>query len=78
MGIKGESRPLSYRGLLFGTSNRSRGHSLTTGLTALLSEHAPRCMKDHEMKTVRRIPRACHQNANGQLFGRKVAIDASM
>ncbi|OCF37532.1 flap endonuclease 1 [Kwoniella heveanensis CBS 569] len=33
------------------------------GLTALLSEHAPRCMKDHEMKT---------------LFGRKVAIDASM
>ncbi|ORY26869.1 PIN domain-like protein [Naematelia encephala] len=33
------------------------------GLTALLSEHAPRCMKEHEMKT---------------LFGRKVAIDASM
>ncbi|GFZ49214.1 Flap endonuclease 1 [Saitozyma sp. JCM 24511] len=33
------------------------------GLTALLSEHAPRAMKDHEMKT---------------LFGRKVAIDASM
>ncbi|KAI9635428.1 putative flap endonuclease 1 [Dioszegia hungarica] len=34
-----------------------------TGLTALLSEHAPRAMKEHEMKT---------------LFGRKVAIDASM
>ncbi|WWC87096.1 flap endonuclease 1 [Kwoniella dendrophila CBS 6074] len=33
------------------------------GLTALLSENAPRCMKEHEMKT---------------LFGRKVAIDASM
>ncbi|CAK9779536.1 PIN domain-like protein [Cutaneotrichosporon oleaginosum] len=33
------------------------------GLTALLSEHAPRSMRDHEMKT---------------LFGRKVAIDASM
>jgi hypothetical protein len=25
-----------------------------TGLTALLSEHAPRAMKEHEMKTVRR------------------------
>ncbi|ORX34401.1 PIN domain-like protein [Kockovaella imperatae] len=33
------------------------------GLTGLLSEHAPRAMRDHEMKT---------------LFGRKVAIDASM
>ncbi|EIW68761.1 hypothetical protein TREMEDRAFT_69192 [Tremella mesenterica DSM 1558] len=33
------------------------------GLTALISENAPRAMKDHEMKT---------------LFGRKVAIDASM
>ncbi|WVN86547.1 flap endonuclease 1 [Cryptococcus depauperatus CBS 7841] len=33
------------------------------GLTGLLSENAPKCMKDHEMKT---------------LFGRKVAIDASM
>ncbi|BEI85969.1 hypothetical protein CcaverHIS002_0602560 [Cutaneotrichosporon cavernicola] len=33
------------------------------GLTALLSEHAPKSMRDHEMKT---------------LFGRKVAIDASM
>ncbi|KAL7423360.1 Elongation of fatty acids protein 2 [Cryptotrichosporon argae] len=33
------------------------------GLTALLSEHAPRSMRDYEMKT---------------LFGRKVAIDASM
>ncbi|KAK8846798.1 flap endonuclease 1 [Kwoniella newhampshirensis] len=33
------------------------------GLTGLLSENAPRCMKDHDMKT---------------LFGRKVAIDASM
>lgn len=33
------------------------------GLTGLLSEHAPSAMKDHEMKT---------------LFGRKVAIDASM
>jgi flap endonuclease-1 len=33
------------------------------GLTGLLSEHAPAAMKEHEMKT---------------LFGRKVAIDASM
>ncbi|GMK58317.1 hypothetical protein CspeluHIS016_0503490 [Cutaneotrichosporon spelunceum] len=33
------------------------------GLTALLSEHAPKSMREHEMKT---------------LFGRKVAIDASM
>ncbi|KAF8624400.1 hypothetical protein AX15_005883 [Amanita polypyramis BW_CC] len=33
------------------------------GLTALLSEHAPACMKEHDIKT---------------LFGRKVAIDASM
>ncbi|WOO83014.1 Flap endonuclease 1 [Vanrija pseudolonga] len=33
------------------------------GLTALISEHAPKAMRDHEMKT---------------LFGRKVAIDASM
>ena len=33
------------------------------GLTALLSEHAPACIKEHDIKT---------------LFGRKVAIDASM
>jgi flap endonuclease-1 len=33
------------------------------GLTALLSEHAPQSIKEHEIKT---------------LFGRKVAIDASM
>ncbi|KZO98738.1 XPG N-terminal [Calocera viscosa TUFC12733] len=33
------------------------------GLTHLLSENAPKCMKEHEMKT---------------LFGRKVAVDASM
>ena|SRR6266567_4350568 len=33
------------------------------GLTALLSQHAPNAIKEHEMKT---------------LFGRKVAIDASM
>ena len=33
------------------------------GLTALISEHAPTAIKEHEMKT---------------LFGRKVAIDASM
>ncbi|KAK2463366.1 hypothetical protein APHAL10511_004592 [Amanita phalloides] len=33
------------------------------GLTALLSEHAPNCIKEHDIKT---------------LFGRKVAIDASM
>ncbi|KIY51508.1 PIN domain-like protein [Fistulina hepatica ATCC 64428] len=33
------------------------------GLTALLSEHAPKSIKDHDIKT---------------LFGRKVAIDASM
>ncbi|KAK7677732.1 Flap endonuclease 1-A [Cerrena zonata] len=33
------------------------------GLTALLSEHAPKAITEHEMKT---------------LFGRKVAIDASM
>ncbi|KAL1722906.1 PIN domain-like protein [Schizophyllum commune] len=33
------------------------------GLTGLLSEHAPKSMKEHEIKT---------------LFGRKVAIDASM
>ncbi|TRM60548.1 PIN domain-like protein [Schizophyllum amplum] len=33
------------------------------GLTGLLSEHAPKAMKEHEIKT---------------LFGRKVAIDASM
>jgi flap endonuclease-1 len=33
------------------------------GLTALLSEHAPASIKEHEIKT---------------LFGRKVAIDASM
>jgi len=28
---------------------------LTSGLTGLLSEHAPRAMKDHEMKTVSRL-----------------------
>lgn len=33
------------------------------GLTALLSQHAPNAIKEHEIKT---------------LFGRKVAIDASM
>lgn len=33
------------------------------GLTALLSEHAPASIKEHDIKT---------------LFGRKVAIDASM
>lgn len=33
------------------------------GLTALLSEHAPNAIKEHDIKT---------------LFGRKVAIDASM
>ncbi|PFH51229.1 hypothetical protein AMATHDRAFT_3227 [Amanita thiersii Skay4041] len=33
------------------------------GLTGLLSEHAPACIKEHDIKT---------------LFGRKVAIDASM
>ncbi|KAJ9116020.1 Elongation of fatty acids protein 2 [Naganishia onofrii] len=33
------------------------------GLTALLSENAPKAMKEHDIKT---------------LFGRKVAIDASM
>jgi len=33
------------------------------GLTALLQEHAPNAIKEHEIKT---------------LFGRKVAIDASM
>ncbi|WVQ84059.1 flap endonuclease 1 [Cryptococcus sp. DSM 104549] len=33
------------------------------GLTGLLSENAPKCMRDHDIKT---------------LFGRKVAIDASM
>lgn len=33
------------------------------GLTSLLAEHAPKCLSDHEIKT---------------LFGRKVAIDASM
>ncbi|KAF8625908.1 hypothetical protein AX17_006634 [Amanita inopinata Kibby_2008] len=33
------------------------------GLTALLSEHTPTCIKEHDIKT---------------LFGRKVAIDASM
>jgi hypothetical protein len=26
--------------------------ALTPGLTALLSEHAPKAMRDHEMKTV--------------------------
>ncbi|ODN96393.1 flap endonuclease 1 [Cryptococcus wingfieldii CBS 7118] len=40
------------------------------GLTGLLSENAPKCMKDHEMKTASLYP--C------PLFGRKVAIDASM
>ncbi len=33
------------------------------GLTGLISEHAPQAIKEHEIKT---------------LFGRKVAIDASM
>ncbi|KAF9519632.1 hypothetical protein BS47DRAFT_1370647 [Hydnum rufescens UP504] len=33
------------------------------GLTALLSEHAPKCITEHDIKT---------------LFGRKVAVDASM
>ncbi|KAK4686300.1 flap endonuclease-1, partial [Tremellales sp. Uapishka_1] len=53
MGIKGQLERLL-------SSTRAEDD---VGLTALLSEHAPRCMKEHEMKT---------------LFGRKVAIDASM
>lgn len=51
--------------------------TLTAGLNALLSEHAPRALRDHEMKTVctsKRLP----QQLTPQLFGRKVAIDASM
>jgi len=53
------------------------------GLTALLSENAPRAMKENDIKTV-----SCGYTIQGtlilipinplQLFGRKVAIDASM
>lgn len=50
MGIKGISPYLSFYLL---PRCRKRDTKLTTsGLTALLSENAPRAMRDHEMKTV--------------------------
>jgi len=47
MGIKGRLKHIN------GVSLLGVELSLIPGLTGLLSEHAPRAMKDHEMKTVR-------------------------
>jgi hypothetical protein len=57
------------------------------GLTKLLGEHAPECMKEKEMKAVKRSFPFAHKKCtaerhslwlDSQFFGRKIAIDASM